>query len=226
MEPTNIAFADETNYNVGRYRGIALISLNASDLSVLSEELKQIITQSNISGFKWVDLTSARHRFAAKKMLDFSIQKVKNKFLRIDILTWDTEDKRHKIQGRDDISNLQRMYYHLFKNVMLKRWPYRYTWALNPDVNSAIKWGQLFAFLRLAAIGEGMKEAHNWRSFAEYMQGFGIIQIKPENSKDEPFIQLADLFAGLAVYSRSKYDHFERWKNPGSQQVTGLHPSE
>jgi hypothetical protein len=121
MEPTNIAYADETSYNVGRYRGIALISLNASDLSGLSEELNQIITQSNISEFKWVDLTSARHRFAAQKMFDFSIQSTLNKLIRIDVLTWDTEDKRHKIQGRDDIANLQRMYYHLFKNVMHKR---------------------------------------------------------------------------------------------------------
>jgi hypothetical protein len=64
-----------------------------------------------------------------------------------------------------------------------------------------------------------MKDASNWRSFAEYMHGFGIIRIDPKDSKDEPFIQLADLFAGLAVYSRSKYDHFEKWKNPGSQQV-------
>lgn len=217
--PTHIAYADETNYNVGRYRGIALITLKIDKAISLSDDLKQIIAGSDITEFKWVDLRSARYRFAAKKMLDFSIQNALNNLMRLDILIWDTEDTRHKIQGRDDIANLQRMYYHLFKNVMHKRWPHESKWILNPDANSAIKWVELLNFLKLADIGEGMKMSSGWQGLLKYVGEFGIALIEPRDSKKEPFIQLADLFAGLAVYSYLRYDYYDEWKNGNTCQT-------
>ncbi|MCX6674325.1 MAG: DUF3800 domain-containing protein [Methanothrix sp.] len=218
-EPTHVAYADETNYNVGRYRGIALITLRASDERDLSDNLKQIVTMSNITEFKWVDLRSARSRFAAQKMLDFSIQNALDDLLRFDILIWDTEDKRHKVLGRDDIANLQRMYYHLFKNVMNKRCPHESTWILNPDINSAIKWEKLLNFLELANIGECMKKFSEWQSFVKLVSEFRISRIEPKDSKEEPFIQLADLFAGLAAYSYLHYDYYDQWKHSNTRQA-------
>ena len=43
--------------------------------------------------------------------MDFVIEQALQGALGEDVLTWDTEDSRHKIKGRDDIANLQRMYY-------------------------------------------------------------------------------------------------------------------
>jgi hypothetical protein len=218
-DPTHIAYGDETNYNVGRYRGIALITLTTSEAKSLSDNLKQIIAGSEITEFKWVDLHSARSRFAAQKMLDFSIKNALDNLMRLDIIIWDTEDTRHKILGRDDIANLQRMYYHLFKNVMHKRWHHESTWILNPDMNSAIKWEELLTFLKLADIGEAMKKSSGWQGLLKYVGEFGITSIEPKDSKDEPFIQLADLFAGLAVYSHSRYDYYDQWKNANTCQT-------
>jgi hypothetical protein len=218
-EPTHVAYADETNHNVGRYRGIALITLKASDARDLTDKLNQIFTKSNITEFKWVDLHSARSRFAAQKMLDFSIKNALEGLIRFDILIWDTEDKRHKVQGRDDIANLQRMYYHLFKNVMHKRWPHESTWKLNPDINSAIKWENLHSFLELANIGECMNKSSGWQSFVNLESEFSINRIEPRDSKEEPFIQLADLFAGLAAYSYLHYDYYDQWKHSNTSQA-------
>jgi hypothetical protein len=36
-------------------------------------------------------------------------------------------------------------------------------------------------------------------------------EITTAHSETEPLIQLADLFAGLAVFSRAAYDAYERW---------------
>jgi len=218
-EPSNIAYADETNYNVGRYRGLALITMRIEDSTKLSDNLRKIITESGITEFKWVDLRGARFRFAAQKMIDFSIQNSFDKSMRIDILIWDTEDNRHRVQGRDDIANLERMYYHLFKNVMHRRWSRETTWMLNPDKNSAINWEGLLAFLKMANLNETLKKSLKWETFRRYAIEFGIRRIEPKDSKDEPFIQLADLFAGIAVYSRSKYDYFEKWKDHGTRQT-------
>jgi len=218
-QPSHIAFADETNHNVGQYRSIALITLRMDDVEILSNNLQQILIKSNIDEFKWVDLRSARHRFAAQKIIDFSIQIAINNLARIDTLIWDTEDSRHKIQGRDDIANLERMYYHLFKNVMHRRWPHESAWVLCPDINSAIEWKELFHFLKLADIGETIKNCSGWQGLLKSVNELGIIQIEPNDSKDQPLIQLADFFAGLAVYSRGKYDCFEKWKNHGTIQT-------
>ena len=197
-----------------------MITTKANYARDLSDNLKQIITKSNITEFKWVDLRSARSRFAAQKMLDFSIQNALDDLLRFDILIWDTEDKRHKVQGRDDIANLQRMYYHLFKNVMHKRWPHDSTWILYPDINSAIKWEEVLNFLELANIGECMKKFSGWQSFVKLVSEFGISRIEPRDSNEEPFIQLADLFAGLAAYSYLHYDYYDLWKHSNSRQAT------
>src|SRR5262249_3653446 len=35
--------------------------------------------------------------------------------------------------------------------------------------------------------------------------------VTPARSDSQPLIQLADLFAGLAVFSRAAYDPYERW---------------
>ena len=132
--------------------------------------------------------------------------------LRIDILIWDTYDSRHKIQGRDDIRNLERMYYHLFKNVFQCRWPLECTWQVFPDENSALNWNKLKEFLDIAGvniqIGRTLfEDGIGFRITRE----FGIVSIREATSINEPLCQVADLFAGLGAYSYSAYHTYEAW---------------
>lgn len=60
---------------------------------------------------------------------------------------WDTEDARHKVLLREDIANLQRMYYHLFKNVLRLRWPSNAVWQLYPGGHTAMDWECVQDFL-------------------------------------------------------------------------------
>lgn len=211
---THVAFADEKGYNEGRYRGIALVTLPQQNLNRFRCEIQSLLKESNVREFKWEKLASARERFAALKLIDFAIDKTSFGSLRIDALIWDTEDSRHKIQKRDDIANLERMYYHLFKYVLCERWPDTSIWSLYPDENTALKWNTVQDCLNHASSKiEIRRDLFTKGKFLlRLKQEFKIELLSPCKSEKEPLVQLADLFAGLAVYSRSSYNRFESWE--------------
>lgn len=214
LDLTHIAFADEKGYNEGRYRGIALITLLQQNLNSFRYEIQSLLKESNVREFKWEKLASARERFAALKLIDFAIGKTSRGSLRVDALTWDTEDSRHKIQKRDDIANLERMYYHLFKYVLCERWPDGSTWFLHPDENTALKWNTVRDCLEYSSSKTETRRDlfTKGRFILRLKKEFRIETVSPCKSEKEPLVQLADLFVGLAVYSRSFYNRFESWE--------------
>ncbi len=215
-----MAFADEKGYNTGRYRGISLVSIECGYVDSCRKELNRLLCESDVREFKWEKLGSARERFAAMKLLDFAIEKINNRIMRIDTLTWDTEDKRHKVKGRDDIANLQRMYYRLFKDVLCNKWPDGSIWFLYPDENTALEWNKVRDFLNYASSKTEIRRdlLTHGKFILRLKQEFRIEDIKPCKSHEEPLVQLADLFAGLAVYSRTSYDRYEIWQTKNSKQ--------
>lgn len=219
-QPTHIAYADETHHNIGRYRGIGLVSLRYEHASGLSEGLQNLVRDSGVTELKWYKLDSETDREAALKMLDYTLKHACTNILRVDVLTWDIEDSRHRVRGRDDTTNLQRMYYHLFKNVLRARWPDDSIWWLCPDEQTGIKWNEVKDFLQTASTQvETRQDLFTQGGFSiRLKQEFGIKQITPCQSHQEPLIQMADLFVGLAVYSRSSYERFEQWQRNHSQQ--------
>jgi hypothetical protein len=185
--PEIAAFADETQFNVGRFRGVALVSAPAEDVAALRAEVERLLRGSGVRACKWEKVRSARMRFVAGKLLDFALDAALAGRLRVDALTWDTGDRERVGQGVPHIANLHRMYRELLAEALRHRWPEGGAWTLYPDRQTALRWETLRAGLpRLA-------------------------RIEPRRSTDEPLIQLADLFAGLAVFSRGGYDTYERW---------------
>lgn len=220
--PSHIAFADEKGYNIGRYRGISLVSIESRHVDSCRKDLNRLLCESDVREFKWEKLGSARERFAAIKLLDFAIEKINNQIMRIDTLTWDTEDSRHKVIGRDDIANLQRMYYRLFKDVLCNKWPDGNTWLLCPDENTALEWNRVRDFLGYASSKTEIRRdlLTHGKFILRLKREFKIEDIKPCESHEEPLVQLADLCAGLAVYSRTSYDRYENWLAKNSDQGT------
>lgn len=206
--PTHIAYSDESQHNTGRYRGIALITLKIKDKDRISQELRQILLDSSVSELKWSKVRTSRERFASLKILNYVLTEACKNTLRVDALTWFTEDSRHKIQGRSDNRNLRRMYYFLYKNVFCKRWPKTAVWKLCPDENADAHFQSIAGYL---------SEIFDYVT-GEPIADLIIKEVEEVKSHQEPLIQAADLFAGLAVYSRSSYDLFERWlKEHGSK---------
>jgi hypothetical protein len=114
VEGTHVAYSDETHHSVGRFKGIGVVTATLDVATRASEEVRAILATANVSEMKWEKLRTARDRAAAIQVAEWLFGKLTA--LRVDVLTWDIEDPRHR--GRDDVANLHRMYHHLMKNVL------------------------------------------------------------------------------------------------------------
>lgn len=217
---THIAFGDESYWNKGRYRGLGLLTLKKDLLEKIRSELLIILSESNVTEFKWKKLKGARERFAALKMCEFTINTALSGVLRADVLTWDTGDSRHQVRNRDDVANLQRMYYHLFKNVLRERWPDGSVWQLHPDEHTQMDWPNVQNFLgNVETSVEFRRDLFSDGKFQTLIKReFKIEKICPVTSHEEPLVQLADLFVGLGVFSRKNYNLFRSWEKRKSLQ--------
>jgi len=204
VAPDHVAYSDETHHNTGRYRGIGLITLRVEDVAQVNEDIERIIQGHRLSELKWGELRSAKSRQAANNLIDYLLEKTIENTLRVDVLTWDIEDSRHKIPGRDDIVNLRRMYYFLYKNVLSRRWPTQCIWRICVDENTQAPWSDL------GSLGEILE----WDT-GQIIGQLNLHEICEVKSHQEPLIQAADLLAGLSVYSRRAYKKFALWRSEG-----------
>lgn len=207
---THVAYSDECSYNIGRYRSIAMVTLDAASAGIFSQAVRSLLNESAVREFKWQRLRQARERFAAEKLVDFSIKKALLSALRIDVLVWDMEDSRHRIKGRDDVANFQRMYYHLFKNA-LQRWSGSNTWSLYPDQNSALDWQTVQDYLDAVGLSAAVNEQPTLFRI-RLSREFRIDEVQEVNSEITPLCQVADLFAGISVFSRDRFKIYQSWK--------------
>jgi len=210
---THVGFSDESNWNTGRFRSLCLATTPKCYLEDLENEISNLLGESGIGEFKWKKLKGARERFAAEKLCDFVIRNALECKLRIDVLIWDIQDSRHNINHRDDIANLQRMYFHLFRNVLRLRWPSTSIWQLHPDEHTQIDWETIGDFLEINSLSTEIEppllSSGGFR--LRLKREFGVEDIQPIDSKVHPFIHLADLFAGMAVFSYEKYHAYQSW---------------
>lgn len=220
-EVTHVGFGDESNWNKGRFRSIGLVTTTVAALDDLNRQLTQILADSGVSEFKWQKLRQACERSAAKKMCDLAVAAALRQQVRVDVLIWDIQDSRHKVPGRDDIANLQRMYYHLFSNVLRARWPNNAVWRLHPDEHTAMDWQTVQDCLHNVAVSpEVGRPLLTGGKFQECLRReFGIEEICPVSSSKHPLLQLADFFAGMAVFSREQFDEYQKWLNQTSSQL-------
>lgn len=194
---THAAYSDEAQYNVGRYRGLGVVTLPIAETAALSDELRALLAASGMSELKWEKIRSGRGRLAAAKLLDWALDRAQSGRLRIDTLTWDVEENPQRGQEGyvgQHVRRLQHMYAYLLNEVLTRRWreddakgasaPY---WRVYPDEQDALDWAAIAA-----------ASPH-------------IERIIPSVSHQEPLIQVADVFVGLAVFSRASFDQYEQW---------------
>jgi len=219
---THVGFSDESNWNQGRFRSLGLVTTSVAELKILENETKRLLLESNMQEFKWKKLDGAKERFAAIKLSQLALRECCNGCLRIDVLVWDIEDRRHKILRRDDVANLQRMYYHLFKNVFRVRWPNQAIWRLHPDEHTAMDWNTVADCLKHASTRiEREKSLFTGGKFKIRLErDFAIEQISPSTSQKHPLLNIIDLFAGIACFSYERYNQFAQWERGQSSQKT------
>ncbi len=202
-----VVFSDESSYTQGRFRSIAAVSLpygSPSCINAISAELGRVLECSEKGELKWRNIGRGGQRNVerANAAVDFVISRL-SQGLRLDIVTWDIEDSRHSVEERDDCANYCRMYFHLHRSLMRRR-NSGARWHLHPDELSIIDWGTIRDCLtsdgtwhQRDRAGQFLLESEEVRQIAPHIKTFGQV-----DSAQTPFVQLADLFAGMAAYTR------------------------
>lgn len=220
-EQEYLAFSDEAYHTASRFRAVSVVSLPAPRLEEVRRTLASDLSSSEVSEFMWKKLSAAREKFAAKKLIDSVLGFAVSGDLRVDTLIWDTHDSRHDVVGRDDIQNLERMYFHLLRAVLTYRWPQGTKWRLFPDENSAIDWRTMHEFLEMSGSATPSQEtlpADGIRAMVSNRE-YNIRRISEVPSSESPEVQVCDLFAGLGVYSHLNYDTYGAWQVAQSSQL-------
>lgn len=187
-------YVDESKQNTGRYGGVCVVSVAAEHVNSLADELRAALGE--LREFKFNEMGDARHKRAALRILAIVLEAAKGGRLRVDTLTWDREDSRHKVVGRDEYANLARMLYHRIVHVLLQ-WPDRRNWHVIYDRQDGIDDKEVARTVN-AKVRQKIRDDLT-----------GVFDSDPEilfseqvDSKGHVFVQVADLFAGLAVYLR------------------------
>jgi hypothetical protein len=214
---SHVAYADESNWNVGRYRSVATVTVLGSEHDRIVDRIRGLLDESSVVELSWKDLKGAKERLGAVKIVDVIIEEACVANLRVDVLMWDMEDARHAgVRGRDDVANLGRMYHHLFVNVLRSKWPNGSTWSMHPDEHSQVDWETLQKTVE--AKGGDRVEGPTIEAVGDLTE-FRVVQLVPRESHGHPLIQVADLFAGIMPYSHAKFDEFERWLPSSAEQA-------
>jgi len=203
------AYSDESGCFSGQYQSIGIISGERRNLFELKHELVRILQHQKVKEAKFSETRTHKPKLKAaqafiKKGVDFAKQ---NK-IRIDVLLWDTHDSRHSIPGRDDLANLERMYYKVLRHIS-EKWN-QYNWDLYPDKGSKINWIEIKDYLNRTRIPRHRKP-YLLILFDEEAYSINFQRIDPKESHDEPLIQIADLFAGIACFCREKGKECLKW---------------
>lgn len=209
---TFAVYSDESGIFDHRFQTIAVVTGPEIVLTQLKSSLKDILDKYQINEVKFVEIrrSQSRKAKAARKFLQCAVKEFASQAkARIDVLIWDTQDSRHAIQGRDDIANLERMYYKVLIHTA-RQWN-QTEWNFHPDENSQIHWNEIIEFLNRTRIGYSKPNLLTLFESDDAKQLFQFGGIKQLNSLQEPLIQLADLFAGMARFTREEGEQCIQW---------------
>ena len=207
-------YSDESGTFTKRFQSIALVTGRVDTLSEIRVRLQSILNEKQVSEVKFELIRTHLPMIeAAWKFLDYVITEFASRDrVRVDVLTWDTQDSRHAILGRDNIANLGRMYYKVFVYAA-RCWKTQEEWSFYPDENPQINWGELAKVLRNTLLAKQQSGKMSLFGNEEIVHPLRVKDPEPLKSLQEPLIQLADLFAGLARFTKEKGEHCLSWLN-------------
>jgi hypothetical protein len=216
------AYCDESYIGGGnRFRGVAAVSLPTSVEAVLTGQVQAILSDSNVREFKWSEFADAKRRFAASKLLHWATAATSASLLRVDVLMFDTEDSRHRIAARDDDANYERMVFHLLTTTLQKRGSGT-EWRVYPDEKVGVHWSTINDCVQAVGNRVAGGSPGLFADCAEFMRTgrYSVRRFEPVRSEEHPLVQVADLFCGLGVYSRLRYDAYSAWLPSVDRQMT------
>jgi len=198
-------FSDASGAGGDRFHSIALVSGTQETCCALREAL------SNCPSVEWKQVNGDhKAQQAALQYVETLVSHVARGKIRVDIITWDRQDARHQVRGRDDAENRARMYYHGL--VYVGRQYGSGLYALFPDEGECFDWDTLVECLERIDLARrrARGEVSSLPLFEIAKQRL-TIEVQQCRSHEEPLVRLADIFAGMARWSREKAPHVVSW---------------
>ncbi|MFO7870707.1 MAG: hypothetical protein R6V03_04660 [Kiritimatiellia bacterium] len=205
------AYSDESYSQAERFRSIGVFSFPSFQQKTIDKEITALLRDSSVAEFKWQNLKDAKHGFCAIKLIDFVLHEIYEYNLRIDVMVWDTHDSRHAVPARDDTANFERMLFHLLRNSMKRREKLA-AWRIRPDERMDIDWSTVAHCLRAVGRQQDFVESPLLGDFFTDPH-YDVCEFREILSHEHPCCQVADLFAGLSVFSRTHFCKFAIWKD-------------
>jgi len=202
------AYSDESGCFDKRYQAIGVVSGEKIILSELRSELKDILSDKKGKEVKFAKVKTHRPMIdAAHKFIEEAVEFAKQRKIRIDVLVWDTHDSRHDTMRRDDVKNLKLMYYKVLRHIF-EKWR-QINWEVYPDEGSKFNWQEIINYLHKTQTPRRKPNLLTLFDLQSY--AFNPKKIKQIKSHEEPLIQIGDLFAGMARFSREKGKECVEW---------------
>ncbi|MEO1785201.1 DUF3800 domain-containing protein [Thermodesulfobium sp. 4217-1] len=212
-------YTDESASKSQRFRSICAISGLSNNLEKLKEELKSKINLYGLSELKFAEVRTHQPRVnCAKDFISVAVDYASRREIRIGVIIWDLHDSRHSIQGRDDRENLERMYFHLLRNIV-ERWK-RFNCRFYPDEHSKYNYKKIVDYLSKTKYPR--EEPYILELFRKERRQFNFIDVKEQKSEEQVLIQLADLFAGIACFSRENANNFKSYKKKKEDETEDI----
>ena len=200
------AYCDASGIFAERFQSIGIISGNTANLERLRNELTSILESNDIKEIKFVGIKrqdSKKDRTAQQFIFRTINEFIALGLTRVDVLTWDTTDSRHSTPGRNDSENLGILYYHLLCN-LTKRYPRAY-WNVIVDKDEKVNFDTLRDCINNKMLQPPIAPSLELIVSSRQIEALETVKdIREAESDEEPLVQLADLFAGMARFSREK----------------------
>lgn len=204
-------YSDESGIFDHRFQTIAVVSGLEIVLAQLKSKLKVFLDRHGIDEIKFAEIRTHHPKVeAAREFIKYSVREFASRLkIRLDILIWDTQDSRHAIPGRDDIANLEFMYYKVLTHTA-RQWN-QAEWNFYPDKNSQVHWNEIVEYLNRTRLARYQSNLLSLLESEYGTQSLRFKTIEPIDSLYEPLIQLADLFAGMARFVKEEGKQCIQW---------------
>ena len=193
-------YADESASADRRFESSAVVPGDEHHLGDLRAGIEAAALRSGEAKFAGLTGDSRRSRDAAS-FVQRTIEFAAGGRLRVDVIIWDNRDERHAIAGRDDAANFTRMAYHLIQKVCQRHC--QSLWSFFPDRGAAADWMELAGYVENTPLhGPRRTQPQTTQLLGAAGEFIHIDRIEALDSGEERLVQVADLFAGMACFSR------------------------
>ncbi|MHA1280319.1 MAG: DUF3800 domain-containing protein [Candidatus Helarchaeota archaeon] len=219
---THYAYSDESCHTTQHdYGSIAILSFPASIKISLESQILPIV-KALPKELKWSNLKNERFYQASIGIFNILFSYAVRGELRVDSIIWQTHDHRYPRNQTNTGEKLSVLYFLRLRDLVSKRWGRDTRWSIYADEQQQIDWDQLSEFLVISESRSfvstlfGPEYDLNWLRRNHSI--FSLEQIQSVKSIHEPFIQVADIFAGAGAYSHNNSKELLQWINTESSQ--------